>query len=354
MIVGSTVGGILTEAIGEQLIPLVAAGSSFLAALLILIFIPSDTKALGRRLASHRNRTATEHSEKTTTKLHNDATTTKLHNDATTTKLHSDATTTKLHNDATVKQHRNAMTSQHSNATTILHRNRTPSPYSDATTTTIQRNTSVEGSEMGNNRNRVCMGTLIGLKEIIKVFNLPNVKYLLFIKITAAFPFSLVYSFFSMAVMDYYHLGPRVNGIILAYVGLLVIFIQGFLVGVVTKYIVDPTIIKYCMYLNTMAFLFLVVSDDIIMLCIVFFPLAIGGTISHIVITATITKLVPTEDTGSALGLTLGLHGFIRIIAPSVGGIIFNHVGWPFFGVVGYSMSLFVAIYIVMFGNEDY
>lgn len=262
MIVGSFVGGIVTEAVGEETTPLVAASGNLVAVLLVALFIPTDTKVIRRQLSNIKNNAEPEESN--------------------------------------------------------------------------------------------TMSSLTGIKEIIKVLTLPNIKYLLFVKITSAFPFTLVYSFFSMAIMDYFHLGPRVNGIVLSYIGTLVIFIQGILIGILTKYFLDSTIIKISISLNTGAFLFLIVAENVYLLCVVFLPLVIGGTVSHIVITAAITKIVPIEDTGSALGLTLALHALIRSVAPSVGGLIFKYIGWPFFGVVGYTLSLFVLSFIVFVGNEEY
>ena len=262
MIVGSSVGGLLTEAVGEEFTPLVAASGNLVAAVLVILFIPSDTKRIRRQLSSLR---VAEKSD-----------------------------------------------------------------------------------------DDVTMTSLLGLKEIIQVLHMPNIAYLLAVKITTAFPFSLVYSFFSMAVMDYFHLGPRLNGILLAYIGVLVILTQGFLVGMVTSRFTDPYIIKHAIFINAAAFLLLIVASEILVLCVVFLPLVVGGTLSHIVITAAITKIVPIEHTGSALGLTLALHGLIRTVAPTAGGLIFNNIGWPFFGVVGYTLSGLVSVYIVLSGREEY
>ena len=64
-------------------------------------------------------------------------------------------------------------------------------------------------------------------KAMIGVLQFKNVKFLLLIKLIIAFPFSLLYSMFSMAIMDYYQLGPRINGLILGYIGILTILFQG-------------------------------------------------------------------------------------------------------------------------------
>merc|ERR1712226_394394 len=52
MIVGSFVGGIITEAVGEESTPLVAASGNLIAVLLVFFFIPSDTKSIRRQLSN--------------------------------------------------------------------------------------------------------------------------------------------------------------------------------------------------------------------------------------------------------------------------------------------------------------
>ena len=264
MIAGSFVGGIVTELLNEEAATLVAAGGNIFCGVVIIIFIPSDTKSIRRSL---------EHIYKT---------------------------------DAIVN-------------------NSTDPPK---------------------------IGLSLGLKEILSVLKMKNIKYLLFIKILSTFPFGLAYSMFTMAIMDYYHLGPRENGIILAYVGALGIFIQGFLIGLLTGKFGDATLVKYAMILNTAAFLFLVIAENIFFFCFLILPLAIGGTVSHIVLTSAVTKVVPIEDTGSALGLTLALHALVRSIAPTLGGLVFTTVGWPFIGVIGYAIHLFLSGFIVLYGRE--
>ena len=259
MIVGSFVGGLITEKFGDSATAIFAACGNLLCAIIVCIFIPDDTKAIRRKLE-----------------------------------------------------------------------NITSSPPEQT------------------------VGASLGLKELFNIFKIKIIRYLLFIKILSAFPFALLYSMFSMAIMDFYKEGPRVNGIILAYLGSLSILIQGVLIGLLTSRFLDPTLVKLAVFLNTGAFLFLIVAENVYLLCLTLLPMAIGGTVSHIIITAAITKAVPIEDTGSALGLTLSFHALIRSIAPTLGGLIFTVAGWPFFGVIGYGIHLFLSVFIVLLGKDSF
>lgn len=192
------------------------------------------------------------------------------------------------------------------------------------------------------------------ITQIFSILKIKIIQYLLFLKIMSAFPFSLIYSMFSIAIMDYFKLGPKYNGAILAYVGILGIFVQGVLIGLLTRKFKDPELIKYSMFLIAASCMFLIVADNIFFFCFLLFPLSIGAITSHIVLLAAITKVVPITDTGSALGLTLALHAVVRSIAPSLGGLLFTSIGWPIFGAVGYVMHLFLSGFVVLNGRKDY
>ena len=157
-----------------------------------------------------------------------------------------------------------------------------------------------------------------------------------------------------MAIMDYYHLGPKVNGIMLGYIGVTSIFVQGYLIGLLTKHFSDVFNLKLALFLSMVGFLFLVVSSTVILLIIVIFPLAVGGSVSHILLMAIVTKVVPIEDTGSALGLVFALHAIVRAFAPSSGGLLFTTIGWPFFGVIGYLFHLVLVAYVILFDRDEH
>ena len=58
------------------------------------------------------------------------------------------------------------------------------------------------------------------MKEILDVLKKKHVGYLMLVKGIVGIPFGIFYAMFSMSVMDYFHLGPRWNGFILAYSGI--------------------------------------------------------------------------------------------------------------------------------------
>ena len=55
----------------------------------------------------------------------------------------------------------------------------------------------------------------------MKILKIPKVAYLLAIKCICGIPFGIFQSMFSIVAMEYFKLGPKENGIVLSYVGIL-------------------------------------------------------------------------------------------------------------------------------------
>lgn len=194
----------------------------------------------------------------------------------------------------------------------------------------------------------------IGISEIIAVVNMPHILYLLALKVITGFPFGVLSAMFTLILLEYYNLNPRENGMVLAYLGVVGMITQGILVGLLTDYYSDEILLKFSTILMASGFLFLIISENIYLFCIASIPLTIGGSLIHVIITAIITKVVPNDKTGSALGITLCMHAIIRTIAPTIGGFLLGRVGFFAFGTQGYVVNLAVTLYLCFFGKEDF
>ena len=62
---------------------------------------------------------------------------------------------------------------------------------------------------------------MLSVKKIFKILKIPKVAYLLAVKCICGIPFGIFQSMFSIVAMEYFKLGPKENGIVLSYVGIL-------------------------------------------------------------------------------------------------------------------------------------
>ena len=59
------------------------------------------------------------------------------------------------------------------------------------------------------------------LRETVYVLGIEHIVYILVIQTMSVFPSAVFSSMFSIVIMDYYHLGPKANGKVLSYLGIL-------------------------------------------------------------------------------------------------------------------------------------
>ena len=196
--------------------------------------------------------------------------------------------------------------------------------------------------------------SFFGIAELIEVTKRKHMIYLLIVKTITAFPFSVLSAMFTLLLMDYYKLSPKENGMVLSYLGVVGMVTQGYLIGEFCRRFSDASLIVISTIIMGVGFLYLIIAQNIYVFCLTCIPLTVGGSLIHIVVTSVITKVVKHDQTGSALGVTLCTHSSIRSIAPSIGGFLFQHVGFYTFGVVGYVVNLLITVYLLFFGREDF
>jgi len=258
MIVGPFLGGLITAAASEELAAATAAAGSILSAVLVLIFIPSNTKQL--QVVENK----TESKEKT-------------------------------------------------------------------------------GDD----------SSVLSVKKIFKILKIPKVAYLLAVKCICGIPFGIFQSMFSIVAMEYFKLGPKENGIVLSYVGVLSIAVQGIGVGILSKRFKDAVLVNLSIVLIAVAYLMMIGVTNIYTFCIALIPLVTGGSILQVIITSCITKIVPGHDTGAAIGLSMATHSLIRSISPTIGGYLFSYFGFVIFGITGVLINGPLAIYLLIYGKSD-
>jgi OCT family organic cation transporter-like MFS transporter 18 len=80
-------------------------------------------------------------------------------------------------------------------------------------------------------------------------------------------------------------------------------------------------------------------------------PLVFGGALFGVITNSILTKLVPPEDTGFALGISFATHSLIRTISPTIGGILLSQFGHTSFGVLGFVVCSATALFLFVKQN---
>ncbi|XP_078584771.1 solute carrier family 67 member A1-like isoform X2 [Branchiostoma floridae x Branchiostoma japonicum] len=199
--------------------------------------------------------------------------------------------------------------------------------------------------------NRTKSGSSVfDVREIAHLCSIPQVQQLLTIRCLSLFPSMLLQSTFPIIMASTFNMGPQDSGFFMAYIGLVSMLTMGVGVGIITKRFNDLTILR-C---STMAFIvsniFMACATKIWHLYLTVTPADVGGATMGVIMNSALTKVVPAEDTGAVMGLSGSMQHLVHTIAPSIGGWLLEHYGFPYIGILAAALNTALVMYLFL-GN---
>jgi DHA1 family tetracycline resistance protein-like MFS transporter len=152
----------------------------------------------------------------------------------------------------------------------------------------------------------------------------------------------------NFALYTRYRLGltDQATSYILAYVGLLVVLVQGFAIGRLTARFSETRLIFGAVALMAVMLLAWAFVPGVPLLLVVLAPLALVSGVLNTVTNSAITKSVYAEEVGGVLGLSASLDSLTRVIAPAIGGILLEQLGAWALGLFGALILAWVLLYV--------
>ena len=164
------------------------------------------------------------------------------------------------------------------------------------------------------------------LKALVQALNRPKVGPLLHVRLFYGLAFATFQSIFSLYAQSI-GLSSQTTGYVLAYVGLLSVITQAGLIGLLTRRFHENWLIITGLWLMAFALMAWAFTANLWLLLVVMLPLALSGGVLNTVIQSSISKSVSREEVGGILGIAASLEAITRVIAPSMGGFLLEHVG---------------------------
>lgn len=183
---------------------------------------------------------------------------------------------------------------------------------------------------------------LFNYDELRRLLIRPLVGPLLQVRFFFCLAFAAFTTVFALYAQHRLGLNAQYTGYILAYVGFLLIIVQGFIIGKLTSFISEGNLLFASIILMFFSLLGWAFVSDVVLLLIVLIPLALASGVFNTVINSSLSKAVDKEEIGFVLGLSASLDSFTRIIAPSAGGYILAQFGASAPGIV--SAIVLIAI----------
>lgn len=138
--------------------------------------------------------------------------------------------------------------------------------------------------------------------------------------------FTIFESLFPLYAERRLGLAAQTTGYVLAYVGVLVVLVQGGAMGPLTRRFTDKRLIWWGSALAAVALLGWGLSPSLAVLLIVLAPLALASGVLRVAISSALTKSVYPEEVGGALGLSASLGSLARVVSPLSGAFLLSEL----------------------------
>lgn len=168
---------------------------------------------------------------------------------------------------------------------------------------------------------------IFSLRDFYDALTHPNVGVALTVMFMVMFAFSLMQGTFALFSEHTLHLTARDIGFIFAFLGIIGVFVQLFLLKRITTWLSEKRAIVVATFSMSLGLLLIGLSNSIGMLYFAISLLALGNSISTPVLTGTISKLTPENEQGAILGTSQSIASFGRLIGPLIGTAIYSFIG---------------------------
>lgn len=147
--------------------------------------------------------------------------------------------------------------------------------------------------------------------------------------------FGVFQSTFALYALQRFGLAAQSTAYILTYVGVLLVIVQGILIGPLTRRFPERRLIVASVALMGPALLAWGFVGTIPLLLVVLVPMALAGGVFGPVLNSSLTKSVSRDEVGGILGLSSSLQSLTQVIAPVLGGFLLGQAGPWALGVLG-------------------
>jgi len=176
-------------------------------------------------------------------------------------------------------------------------------------------------------------------------FARPGVGPLLMVSFFYGLAFAMFEGVFSLHAQKHLLLESNETGYLLAYVGLLVAFVQGGAIGRLAARYTDTQLLIGGAVIMTVSLVGWGYAATVPLSALMLTPLSLAIGVMSATVHSALTKTVHADDVGGILGLSAALGSLTRAIGPALGGVLLDVIGTPAPGVVGGVIMAFVVIY---------
>ena len=189
--------------------------------------------------------------------------------------------------------------------------------------------------------------------SLIRNLQKPQIGTLLLISFILSFAMSSMEATLILYMNDLFHWQMKEVSYGFAYIGLVMIFSQGFLVRRLLPKLGERTVIPIGIFIFAISLTLIGFSTTLTLLTVAMTGLALSQGLTNPAIMGSVSLLTPPHEQGETLGVNQSLASLGRIVGPVLGGWFYQSLSWgsPFFfsgllGFVGLALILKIRLHL--------
>lgn len=185
----------------------------------------------------------------------------------------------------------------------------------------------------------------LSFHALSKALQRPLVGPLLWVRFGFAIAFNSFQTVFPLYVLKRFGLGAHPTGYILAYIGIVLVIMQGGLIGPLSARFKESDLLFTFLVFAWAGLIGWAIAPSVPFLLAAMLPLAIGAGSFNALINSAISKTVSREEVGGMLGLGSGLESLTRVVMPAFASYLLGAYGTSVPGLLAATVMLFVVSY---------
>lgn len=165
------------------------------------------------------------------------------------------------------------------------------------------------------------------LKRLAAGMAIPNMAPLMVLYFFTIFAFATMEATFPLLTQDRLGFTEVENGYVFAYIGVLIVILQGGLVGRLAKRFGERALIVAGALCLAVSLALLPFAPTLGMLLLVLVPLAVGNGLTNPSLTSLISQTAESSAQGETLGIAQSLASLGRVLGPLWGGFAYAYMG---------------------------
>ncbi len=190
-------------------------------------------------------------------------------------------------------------------------------------------------------------GPGVTLAALLVALRRPFSGSLLITRFFFGLTFAIFQTIFSLYALTRFGLAASQTGYILAYVGVLSVITQGFLVGRIAQRVREDILIVGSVAMMAVSLVGWALATSIMGLLLVLIPTSLSGGLLNTLLSSTLTKAVDPEEIGGILGFSASIESSTRILAPIIGSALLQQLGTAAPGAFGGLVLAGLLIYVL-------